>query len=95
MTTATAHDDRAQGIVEDRHDRPLTAEIAAVFPDAVKVEARELKLGDCLFDTFGGTHEIVEIERRKNSRWIQTTRLDGWVDHFERHDTVTILRGGS
>lgn len=67
-------------------------EICDVFPDAVKVEAGDLRLDDLFFDAFGGTHPIVDIKRRKGSPWVRTERDDGWVDQFHSTDIVTIIR---
>lgn len=71
-------------------DGGATCEIASAFPAAQKVEARELRVGDQLFDAFGGTHEIVEKTQRRG--WVDTIRHDGWHDRFHQHDTVTIIR---
>ncbi len=73
--------------------RSAWVDITDVVAAAVKVQASELKVGDSLFDAFGGTHEIVDIRRRKNSQWIDTHRHDGYVDRWARTDTVTVLRG--
>lgn len=78
---------------EEREDMLSGAacSITAFCPAAEKVEARTLRVGDSLFDAYGGTHELVEVHRSRG--WVDTVREDGWEDRFHGHDILTVLRG--
>lgn len=66
--------------------------IKDVFPEALQIQARDLKAGDKVFDACGGTHALVDVRRLKSGA-ISTLRKDGWRDRFEAADLITILRG--
>ena len=89
--TITHDDDLATGIEAEEADRPVTADIVDVFPGACKVLASEIRIGDHLYDAFGGTHEV--LERRRRGQWVDTVRHDGWTDRFHHTDIITIQRG--
>lgn len=71
-------------------DVPVTVDIVDVVPKARKIPARELKVGDALFDVYGGQHPIVSVQIRKN---VSTKRDDGWRDLFDPDDMVTVVIG--
>lgn len=70
--------------------------IADVVAGAVRVEAHEVRVGDYLFDAFGGTHRVVDrriYQGRKGSAGrVRLVRDDGWADTLDRHESITILR---
>lgn len=66
-----------------------TANLIDVFADAVKAPAEDLRAGDSLFDTTGGTHLLTQVRHTK--RLVKTTRQDGWTDTFVKTETITYL----
>lgn len=67
-----------------------TAYIADVFKDAVRVPVTELRMGDRVFDTTGGTHELVKVV--VSSQFTRTYRDDKTVpDVFANYETITII----
>lgn len=84
------HEDHYDIPDDERADHSATVDLLVAFPTSLRVTAAELKVGDAFFDTFGGTHEIVEITRRNG--WVTTVRDDGWEDRLHRDDLITISR---
>lgn len=75
----------------EKNETEATVDITDVFAKAVKVKASEIKVGDFVFDTFGGTHEVTRIRELKDVRKI--IRDDGMPCWWEPSKTVTIVRG--
>jgi hypothetical protein len=71
-------------------DAAVTAELATFCPSAQKIEARNLRVGDLVFDSRGGTHELTEVTRKRG--WVHTVRYDGWPDVLHGADLITIIR---
>jgi len=70
-----------------------TVTITAAVPQAITVEARELRPGDHLFDVYGGTHRIVSVHAGPaGSGRIITRRDDRIRDWWAPTELVTILR---
>lgn len=67
-----------------------TVTITQAVPQARKVSAKDVQVGDKVFDVYGGEHSIVKITPfKKVSRFY---REDGAVWTWENGDTVMILR---
>lgn len=72
--------------------RPATVDIADVTPEATQIQARDLEAGDKVFDTFGGTHELVCVRRLRNGL-IHARRDDqATADSFEPAELITVIK---
>jgi hypothetical protein len=69
----------------------VTVEITSVFPNAIKIDTRELLNTDLVFDVFGNTYPI-KVRHFKNHFRIKrgddaTTRAT-----YEEWPTITVIR---
>lgn len=71
---------------------PATVLISEVEPSAERVRVDEVRPGDLVFDTFGGTHVVTSVRLYK--RIVRIYRADHWDSSFLRTETITIIRGG-
>lgn len=71
------------------NDEP-TIDITEAEPKAVRVNRREIKVGDRVFDTFGGTHEVVRVRHHKNVT--TAVRDDGPAFTLVGDETITVLK---
>lgn len=67
-----------------------TVDIAAVKPGTIQVVARDLHVGDIVFDAHGGEHTLTQVRARPAS--VVTIRDDGWGDVMAPGETITIRR---
>lgn len=72
-------------------DGSVTVSISHICPDAIKIYVRELREGDLVFDSFGGTHEVTEVRRRRDG-WTHFAREDGEEYDWHSAGTITVLR---
>lgn len=69
-----------------------TIALLDAFPNAVRVKARDVRVGDSVFDTFGGLHVIDRVKHHKHH--VSIKRADcGYADRFGSEYTITIVRG--
>ena len=71
-------------------DDEATVNITDVEPDAIVVRGDELRNGDYVFDTNGGTYKIVMVTRVGNV--VRFRRNDMHQGRIEADETITILR---
>jgi hypothetical protein len=70
----------------------VVVDIVDVVPEAVRTTAAELKVGDKVFDAFGGTHELKRVRTLVDGT-ISTKRDDhSHFEHWDPTDTITIIR---
>lgn len=74
------------------HDQPVLVDISAVVPGTIQIKAKDLRVGDKVFDLFGGTHELAMVRTLKSG--VVSTRRDDqrYTEHWFPEDTITILR---
>lgn len=68
--------------------------IADVFPDACRVPAREVRVGDYVHDTFGRPDRVIRVSR-PGTRRVTITPENLWPLVTGPDDMVTIRRGAS
>lgn len=64
--------------------------ITEAHPEATKLFARELRVGDRVFDVYGGTHALTHV--RHYVHVTRTRRDDGPADTWDQDDILTVLR---
>jgi hypothetical protein len=67
-----------------------TTSITDVFPEAVRIKGADLRVGDTVFDTFGGKHVLTKVRHYKHVAHI--VRVDGGTSNVNRADTITVIR---
>jgi hypothetical protein len=90
--TKAWNDGQRQGYKDALDSLPnsATVDIVDVEPNAIQVRGRDLRRGDYVFDTNGGTYKIVSIYT-KGTR-VVFRRNDMHQDSIGTHETITILR---
>jgi uncharacterized UPF0160 family protein len=69
-----------------------TVYITDVFPDAEVVKASTLRVGDTVFDVWGGRYTLAEVYHHHPR--VHTVRSDGWPNVWLSDETLTVIRGG-
>jgi hypothetical protein len=67
--------------------------ITDVFPEAVKATADTIKVGDTVFDVFGGKHKVAKVRRYKHVT--VCVRSDGDTFSVPAGSTITVIPKGA
>lgn len=66
--------------------------VSDVVSESVTVKARDLRIGDTLFDVYGGKHTVRSVRHLKND-YVSVKRDDlGFRERFNSGQDVTIIR---
>lgn len=71
-------------------EQPAVVEISDVERSTIKLAAQSVRVGDLVFDTFGGTHRVVSV--RRYPHLVRIMRDDGWPITLERATLITVKR---
>jgi hypothetical protein len=72
-----------------RDDEPFV-DIIDVEPTAMRIPVEQLRIGDVVFDVFGGEHEVVSVRLLKDG--MRFVREDGDVGFWLRGNIATVKR---
>lgn len=66
-----------------------TVNIVDVVPDAIQVQGSQLRVGDEVFDAYGGTHEIRSVTPGEGGVWFVA---HNGREYIANDATITIMR---
>lgn len=67
-----------------------TVNITDAVHHAVRVERKQIRVGDIVFDTYGGQHKIVKVRHFKHTT--TAVRDDGPSFSLVGRETITVVR---